>query len=174
MELGGQRPPCPRCHRAMQEFAARHNSTVRYNYPVNNQVTYDGGLPRNSSTTPARAGFTATGQGYHTDLMSMYAHSEMMGQAFGDNYVRQQSMVGAMEAYAEGASHDDVHGAYQMASQDQIMAGHATPNASGRGAVQDMAHEEHRMATDGGDPNEDLPPAGGTRYGRGGGVQTYP
>lgn len=61
MRLGGDYPPCPRCHRAMQEFAARHGSKVEYNWPVNNKVSYDGRNASKNRGTPARAPATGSG-----------------------------------------------------------------------------------------------------------------
>lgn len=51
MKLGGQFPPCPRCHKAMQDFAQQHGATVDYHFPPDNKITYDG-WPRGNQTVP--------------------------------------------------------------------------------------------------------------------------
>lgn len=54
MKLGGQFPPCPRCHAAMQEFARKNGSTVEYHFPPDNKVTYDG-RPKGTQKVPVPA-----------------------------------------------------------------------------------------------------------------------
>ncbi len=81
MDLGGEYPPCPRCHKAMQEFAARNKSTVEYSWPVNNKVKYDG---TNAGKDCKRA--PATGSGTHGEkLAGNYNALEAQGKEFGSN-----------------------------------------------------------------------------------------
>ncbi len=56
MTLGGELPPCERCHQKMRKFAADHKASVQYQYPINNKMQCDGtsagknGVPRLSSS----------------------------------------------------------------------------------------------------------------------------
>jgi Pput_2613-like deaminase len=56
MTLGGELPPCDRCHQKMRKFAADHKASVQYHYPINNKMQYDGtsagknGVPKLSSS----------------------------------------------------------------------------------------------------------------------------
>lgn len=40
LDMTGELPPCPQCHRAMHDFAQRHNATITYTYPGGGTVTY--------------------------------------------------------------------------------------------------------------------------------------
>ena len=148
MNLGGEFPPCPRCHRAMQEFAARNRSTVDYNYPVGNRVRYDG---RNGPGPPGRAPATASGQQYNRDLIDRYNAAEQRGAQFGDSPVManlrgQEREVGHPEGYRGGNTSTPM-GAYRDASQQQRNQGH-----TGYRARQDHVAQ-------GGDPHEPPPAA---------------
>jgi hypothetical protein len=58
LEMNGELPPCPQCHRAMHDFAQRHNCTVTYEYP-GGQITYEPG----EQPSPDGAGATALLEG---------------------------------------------------------------------------------------------------------------
>jgi RHS repeat-associated protein len=55
LKLGGQFPPCPRCHAAMQEFAAKNGAKVEYHFPPDNKITYDG-TPKGKQEVPIPIG----------------------------------------------------------------------------------------------------------------------
>jgi hypothetical protein len=50
IDMTGELPPCPQCHRAMHDFAQRHNCTINYTYPGGGTVTYS---PGNQPSAPA-------------------------------------------------------------------------------------------------------------------------
>ncbi len=57
LNLRGEYPPCPNCHRAMMDFARRNNMTINYSYgpggvdtPGAHTVTYSGGGASGNST----------------------------------------------------------------------------------------------------------------------------
>jgi len=57
LNMRGDYPPCPNCHRAMHDFARRNGMTINYTYPRSgeaNTITYGGANPRGS--TPAARG----------------------------------------------------------------------------------------------------------------------
>lgn len=140
MHLGGQRPPCPRCHRAMQEFAAKNNCKISYNYPRGNSVTYDGSQCKNG--VPARAPITdVKGQQYHKDLMSKYGALEKQGCFFGDSPAMAKR---AGRPFQPGDPDTGVTDAYNRASAQQDQKGDRS-----RAAMRD-----HNRA--GNDPN--VPP----------------
>jgi hypothetical protein len=60
LNMRGDYPPCPNCHRAMHDFARRNGMTINYTYPrsgAGNTVTYGGTNPRGS--TPAARGLVS-------------------------------------------------------------------------------------------------------------------
>ncbi|GAB4213835.1 MAG: hypothetical protein OHK0013_38040 [Sandaracinaceae bacterium] len=57
LNLRGDYPPCPNCHRAMHDFARRNNMTINYSYPRTgraNTVSYGGEAPMGNTAAARR------------------------------------------------------------------------------------------------------------------------
>lgn len=57
LDIKGQQPPCPHCHKKMKEWASNNKATVNYSYPKNskNTITYhpDGSVTTSTKTAAA-------------------------------------------------------------------------------------------------------------------------
>lgn len=75
VNISGQLPPCPQCHRAMQAFAQNHGTTIKYTYN-GNTVTYAPGQA--PAGTPGAANTLVGAYGMHPNPNAVNTASEGM------------------------------------------------------------------------------------------------
>jgi RHS repeat-associated protein len=83
LNLRGDYPPCPNCHRAMHDFARRNNMTINYSYPRTgpaNTIAYGGEVPMGNTAAARR-------------LLRAYEMEERSGRS------AEQSSLNASERY---------------------------------------------------------------------------
>jgi RHS repeat-associated protein len=178
MNLGGDYPPCPRCHRAMQEFAARHGAKVDYNWPQNNRLNYDG--TKLSSDTPTRRA-ASTGHGkWGEKLAGTYNTHEKNKADFGHNMRSKAGEGGFNPDEKVRGSYDEIWerqrregslggGAARPAGMSSPIAGETAYPAEHNRPIPQTGRDEHALD----DHHRSLPPTEGQRTGQGGGTGRY-